>query len=445
MRGAQHSPRARANRAAFAWLVAAAVSACALTWLLAASGLARAPNTQKAAVALVARLEASSKRAHVESFAASKVVSRHGSSWFAYGTTAAGNPFLGGGAEPTRVRIYRWSGARWELSATVRGALGPSAWIYPESLTGSADPDFAIEGCGAGDTNCLSVVSDIGGRWHAVPFEYGYGTSLEVNGVPAGSVVDTEVDACSCAAGPTTTTTEAYRDGLFQPVFAPGQHPDCTAAKLTTVADPFFVQVLAFERTSCAGGWALAVGTGAGFSGPVVGLFARAPGGHGWQLVTLDEGTALPAVPAIYDVPLALLERLASPLGAELEPGVEAAKLIASLQARYRFYWPQQDGIVIAGGSDWLIAPVPAGHAPNGYSPYPAAAAIYRWSGKGWVLDARVAHLPEAMNIDWNGGWFVSVPAGAPNAVAFAVADSESKTTSVITNAGGRWHVASAR
>ena len=79
------------------------------------------------------------------------------------------------------------------------GALGPTQWIYPASLTGSADPDFAIEGCGAGDTICFSVISDIGGRWHAVPFEYGYGRTLEVNGQPAGHLVQTVVDACSCA------------------------------------------------------------------------------------------------------------------------------------------------------------------------------------------------------------------------------------------------------
>ena len=47
----------------------------------------------------------------------------------------------------------------------------------------------------------MSVVSDIGGRWHAVPFEYGYGRTLEVNGVPAGKLVQTEVNACGCAGG----------------------------------------------------------------------------------------------------------------------------------------------------------------------------------------------------------------------------------------------------
>ena len=106
MRGAQHGSRARANKAALAWLATAAISACALTWLLAASGFASAPDPQKAAAALVTRLEASSKRAHVDTFAASKVVSRHGSSWFAYGSTAAGNPFWA--AEPSRPTYGRW-------------------------------------------------------------------------------------------------------------------------------------------------------------------------------------------------------------------------------------------------------------------------------------------------------------------------------------------------
>jgi hypothetical protein len=75
--------RAGANGTALAWFAAAAASACALTCLLAASGFASAADPQKAAAALVAQLEASSKRAHVETFAASKVVSRNGASWFA--------------------------------------------------------------------------------------------------------------------------------------------------------------------------------------------------------------------------------------------------------------------------------------------------------------------------------------------------------------------------
>jgi hypothetical protein len=69
----------------------------------------------------------------------------------------------------------------------------------------------------------------------------------------------------------------------------------------------------------------------------------------------------LPAAPAIYDLALALLTRLAAPLGRALEPQVAAAKLIARLQSDYNFAWAQQNGIVNADGKQWLIAVVPAG------------------------------------------------------------------------------------
>src|SRR5260221_918599 len=189
-RGSSHHRRVVGSLLIGAALVVAAS-------VLARDGRARHPAPRKAAASLIAKLRAESNRTHVGSFAARNGVTRNGRLWLAYGSRLAGAPYLGGGAEPTRVRIYRWSGRDWALSGTVTGELGPSQWINAASLTGSRDPDFAIEGCGAGDTNCLSVVSDIGGRWHAVPFEYGYGETLEVNGIPAVHLVETEVDACS--------------------------------------------------------------------------------------------------------------------------------------------------------------------------------------------------------------------------------------------------------
>jgi hypothetical protein len=208
----------------------------AFTSLTTAGGAGSRSDPQKAASALVAQLEATSKRAHVATFAASKVVSENGRFWLAFGSSA----YLGGGPGPTRVSVYRWSAGAWKLAGAVSADLGPSQWIHAAALTGSADPDFAIEGCGAGDNNCLSVVSDIGGRWHAIPFEYGYGTSLEVNGIPAGEFgspaghfVETEVDACGCAGGPSTWMDESYKSGTFEPTFAPGPQPDCSATKLT--------------------------------------------------------------------------------------------------------------------------------------------------------------------------------------------------------------------
>src|SRR5207248_3100942 len=100
-------------------------------------------------------------------------------------------------------------------------------------------------------------------------------------------------------------------------------------------------KVLRFDRVGCAAGWVLAVGDGAGFTGSAVGLFDRGSDGRRWHLLTLDNGNALPAAPAIYDLPLSLLSRLAAPAGRTLAPHVAAARLIARLQSRYDFDWAQ--------------------------------------------------------------------------------------------------------
>ena len=403
----------------------------------------RRPDPRKAAAALVARMHPARTRARGCTFAANKVVSRRGRLWLAVGSTCYPKNNV-----RTRVRIFRWSGGSWRLNGSVTGPLGPSQWLRAASLTGSRDPDFAVQGCGAGDTNCLSVVSDVGGRWHAVPFEYGYGRSLEVNGVPVGHLVQTEVDACGCAGGPSTWTYERYAHGVFLPTNAPGRKPGCRGSIFEAIADPWQTKVLRFSRVGCAAGWALAVGDGAGFTGSAVGLFERGSDGHRWHLLTLDNGNALPAAPAIYDLPLSLLTRLAAPAGRTLAPHVAAARLIARLQSRYHFDWAQQNGIVEAGGRRWLIAVLPAGRAANDYSPPPAGAVIYRWDGRRWLVDGRLPRIRHRLNVDWFGGWFISVPAPRAPAVAFELvggAMDDAHSTGSITNAGGNWHVAPLR
>ena len=88
----------------------------------------------------------------------------------------------------------------------MRGPLGPSQSVDAASLTGTHAPDFAIVGCGAGDTVCASVVSKAGGSWHAIPFEYGYGTTVNPNGYAEGRRAQIVYNACHCAGGPTTST-----------------------------------------------------------------------------------------------------------------------------------------------------------------------------------------------------------------------------------------------
>lgn len=416
------------------WLVAVAILAVAAG--LAATALAggsKHADPRKAAAALVRNLRQTNARCRgCGSFGATKVVTRKGALWLGVGTVHER------GLE--RFRIYRWSGSSWRVVADVKWhGWGSTQWPKAVSLTGSRDPDFAIQGCGAGDTNCLSVVSDVGGRWRAVPFEYGYGKALVVNGVARAHDVSTEVDACGCAGGPSTSLYERYSNGVFRPASPPGAKPGCSRTALAVAAGEGTVPTLQFDRVVCANGWALAVGTGSGYSGRLVGLFSR-----GWQrtptwrVLTLDDGLALAAAPTIYDLPLSLLTRLARRLGPSLTPTVAAAHLIAHLQHTYGFDWQQVAGIVRANGAYWLVAVVPT---------HPGSAAIvYRWTRDRWTVAGRVAGI-HGFYGGW-GGWVVSVPAREPGAVAFARAGSYDVGTprrlsrTVITNAGGRWHVA---
>ena len=157
-------------------------------------------------------------------------------------------------------------------------------------------------------------------------------------------------------------------------------------------------------------------------------------------MLTLDDGLALPAAPALYDLPLGLLARLARNLGLARE--IAAARLIRRLQSSHHFYWPQQEGIVRAGASDWLIAVIPIGRERDEYSPHPVRAIIYRWGKTGWKIRGRIRRLPKAFDLDYFYGWFVGAQPRTSSAVAFALAGSDSHDKRVITNAGGRWHLA---
>jgi hypothetical protein len=381
-----------------------------------------------------------------ESSGASKIVRRDGRLWLAMVDAHSQEPGL---IDNKRLRVYRWQGSRWLLETTVRWhGWGDARWISTPRLTASAKPDFAVEGCGAADTNCLSVVSAVRGRWHVVPFEYGYGRALVVNGVPAGHLVQTEVDACSCAGGPSTWLYERYAAGAFRPSRPPGRNPPCAPGALEAAAGEGTIPTFQFDRVACSAGWAIGVGTGTGYTGRVVGLFNRAYQGGKWRLLTVDNGTALPSVPAMYDLPRSLLTTLARRLGPSTKPQIGATALIARLQRRYGFIWPQQNGLVVARRTSWLVAVVPERRPRDPTSHYAVGAIIYRWSGDRWSVDGRMRHLPGGFDLAWTGGWFVSARSRAAGTVAFARAGSDdvmsqrTRSKRVITNAGGRWHVA---
>ena len=72
------------------------------------------------------------------------------------------------------------------------------------------------------------------------------------------------------------------------------------------------------------------------------------------------------------------------------------------------------------------------------------SAVIYRWNARRWAVSGTVSHARALAHL-W-GAWFVSVP--ARHGVAFARAGSGDLMSGprpsnvVLTNAGGRWHVA---
>ena len=337
------------------------------------------------------------------------------------------------------VQIYRWTTAGWTEQGVVRAYFGPiggCCGISAVSLTGSHDPDFALAGGGAADTNWLAIVSDVAGHWHAVPFDYGYSDTTVVNGVPARGGVSTEVDASSAAGGPTTLLDETYQDGAFRPAAPPGRSPQCDVSDLQSAAGDAQLQVFEFTRFACADGWAMAIGSGAGYSGPVVGLFAA--DGTNWRSVEVDNGASLGSDPGIYDIPLSLLRRLTDGFGASVKPALATAQLIAAPAMTGYLY---VNGVITADGADWYVKETATG---NTESPG-AEAEIYHWSGSTWVLQGRVDDLPNSLNYFQavSGGWFEAVNVPDTNDPGFKMQGPNSLSSAVLTHAGGTWHVAS--
>jgi hypothetical protein len=424
------------------WPVTTAILAVAFA--LPAGALAASQGAQSAgADALIKQLRAREAALNAAgSYQASRVIDANGQAWLVLeGADHAIATNLRAAAEPYpdgTVTIYRWSAGGWRLQGALRGWFGPiggCCGISAVSLTGSQDPDFALTGGGAADTNWLAIVSDAGGHWHAAPFDYGYSDTTVVNGVPARGGVSTEVDASSAAGGPTTSLYETYQDGAFQPAAPPGRSPPCSAADLQSAAGDAQLEVFEFTKFACADGWAMAIGSGAGYSGPVVGLFEA--DGTNWRSVEVDNGASLGSDPGVYDIPLSLLRRLTGGFGSSVTPALASAQLIA---ARAMTGYLYVNGVITADGADWYVKETATGsaEAPG------AEAEIYRWSGSAWVLQSRVDDLPNSLNYfrAISGGWFEAVNVPGTNDPGFRMQGPNSLSAAVLTNAGGSWHVA---
>ena len=92
------------------------------------------------------------------------------------------------------------------------------------------------------------------------------------------------------------------------------------------------------------------MGTGAGFTGQVVGLFEA--GKSDWDVVELDNGNSVGSYPGIYDIPLSLLDQLAAGLGPELRPALATASLITTPAMGGYF---SLDGVITADGAQWYV------------------------------------------------------------------------------------------
>jgi hypothetical protein len=411
------------------------------SWGVSASALASARQSAEAA-ALVKRFAAHEVSLKApDAYQASPVLTVDGRSWLVLeGADAASalNPRASASPYPDgMVLVYRWTTSGWSEQGSVRGWFGPiggCCGIAAVSLTGSADPDFALTGGGAADTNWLAVVSDVGGRWHAVPFDYGYSNTTVVNGEVEHGGVATEVDASSSAGGPTTSLYETYQGGVFRPATPPGRLAPCSRSALQSAAGDGQLEVFEFSKVACADGWAMAIGTGAGYTTQVVGLFEAE--GTRWAPVEVDNGDSLGSDPGVYDIPLSLMRQLAAGFGPSVAPALATAPLIA---VPAMVGYPYLNGVITADGADWYVTETPTGSAES-----PGAdAQIYRWSGSAWVRQGRVDGLPASLNYFQapSGGWFEAITIAVATTPEFTMQRANAPSATVLTDVGGAWHV----
>lgn len=302
--------------------------------------------------------------------------------WLATGVAGTG------GCE---IDVYRWTRSSWVRNGLVEGVpchgsdAGPGGGygggITAEWLTGSAAPDFGVHTSGA-DDNAFTLVSNIGGIWHLVRFDYGYAPTSDVNFVAMrGRLVETMVNACGCAGGPDTYLWESYRDGIFEPTAPPGSSPRCNNAALEdgggTPMSQFgpaqpssVVRKTRYVLTACADGWALGIGDRPGTAHEVVDLFNQ--DGARWRTVTFDNAGVLGLDPGIYDLTYPLLLLLAARLGPSLQPAAASGVVYMELNPTASSNNWTLSGVMNADNSNWLLAteyqsnsPQPGPHVPR--------------------------------------------------------------------------------
>ncbi|HET9060085.1 MAG TPA: hypothetical protein VFN61_09210 [Acidimicrobiales bacterium] len=344
----------------------------------------------------------------------SAIVDQAGGQWF---VVSAPSPRRDG----YRADIYRWDRKAWALRGSAPLALpdvNGAGSIVPVRLTGSAQPDFLITGNGA-DWNPASVVSSIGGHWHAVPFEQGgwagtlltsatSGPTVIDEGQVQGRLIQTREDGCGCAAGPESYLWEAYRAGAFRPAPPPGPAPQCAAVGLVgsngVMFGPFGSSPpLTFTAVACADGWALAVAQGAGYQGHAVGLFEQQDGQ--WKELELDNGMDLGFDLKEYDIPPNLLQHLGHELGPAVAPEVTAAEPPQWLGLPAG---SSLSGVMVADGAYWMIDADQPTVGPAQTAPR-ANITVLCWTGRRWSQVGHVNGVADDNNLLGGGLWYSAV------------------------------------
>jgi len=143
------------------------------------------------------------------------------------------------------------------------------------SLTGSDNPDVVVRSTGA-DYGWFSVISDVGGKWHLVRFDYATKPTIAIDAFGVqGHFVIAETDTCefSCAGGPVTYAWYRFNGSEFVPTQPPSTPALCTSRLLTSVVRGDGSNDVTLTRVDCQDGWA--VGAGEGKNGRATGVFEQ--------------------------------------------------------------------------------------------------------------------------------------------------------------------------
>ncbi len=365
------------------------------------------------------------------------------------------------------VRMYRWDGANWRPDGVVPipelpGIGRGGGLLQPVKLTGSGAPDFTLVGYGA-DTRWFSVVSRIGGRWHAVPFAYGGGTvAIDAYGVRAG-LVRAEANACGCAVGPETYSWFRFESTRFVPTSPPGPAPVCNGASLNgaerlegpyQATDPLLghlASAFIVIRFACQDGWALADGSQAGKPG--LALYQQQ--GRGWLKVAVGSTTALGRYGDEFALPRSVLLTLAAKIDQVLAPAPRFTQYMpsalpvpkspasdrtpAEIEVRPGMSYTDSWSSYTAANQNWFVALLESSRRRAGRE-VTLDADVFRWQRSAWVPEGNV-HLELTSSHPESGVEFVSTASltGATDYVVDASRDPSRKV--VISNVGGKWHV----